>query len=91
MTTVLAITIPLATLIGFAEEFTFRGYLPLILAAKSGLPLAAVVGVSGVIFGVSWSFIWREFFLNVNFSVFPSAAIDEIASMEFDGVGLKVL
>lgn len=49
----LAIVIPLATLIGFAEECTFRGYLPLVLAAKTGLPSAAVIGISGVIFGVS--------------------------------------
>lgn len=49
---VLAIVIPLATLIGFAEECTFRGYLPLILAAKTGLPSAVVIGLSAVIFGV---------------------------------------
>lgn len=56
---VLAIVTPLATLIGFAEECTFRGYLPLILAAKTGLPSAAVIGLSGVIFGVRWAVICR--------------------------------
>lgn len=49
---VTAIAIPLAILVGFAEEFTFRGYLPLILAAKTGLPTAAIVLFSSVIFGV---------------------------------------
>ena len=48
----LILVIPLASLVGFAEEFTFRGYLPLILAVKTGMPAVAIVGVSGVIFGV---------------------------------------
>lgn len=47
------VVIPLAILIGFCEECAFRGLLPLFIAAKTGLPTAAVVALSGVIFGVS--------------------------------------
>lgn len=50
---VTGIVIPLAILIGVCEECTFRGLLPLIVAAKTGLPTAAVVVLSGMIFGVS--------------------------------------
>eukprot|EP00904_Undaria_pinnatifida_P006092 jgi/Undpi1/2612/HiC_scaffold_13.g05991.m1 len=64
---VLAIVIPLATLIGFAEEFTFRGYLPLLLAAKTGLPSAAVIGLSGVIFGALHAATWA-YFINATLS-----------------------
>lgn len=46
------VVIPLAILIGFCEECAFRGLLPLFIAAKTGLPTAAVVALSGVIFGV---------------------------------------
>eukprot|EP00752_Nemacystus_decipiens_P001536 g1505.t2 len=48
---VTAVVIPLAILIGFCEECAFRGLLPLFIAAKTGLPTAAVVALSGVIFG----------------------------------------
>lgn len=64
---VLAIVIPLATLIGFAEECTFRGYLPLILAAKTGLPSAVVIGLSAVIFGALHAATWA-YFLNATLS-----------------------
>ncbi|CAM9382385.1 unnamed protein product [Ascophyllum nodosum] len=57
----LILVIPLASLVGFAEEFTFRGYLPLILAVKTGMPAVAIVGVSGVIFGVFHAATWAYF------------------------------
>lgn len=47
-----AVSIPLAVLIGFCEECVYRGFLPLILSAKAGLPLTATVGVSAVCCGV---------------------------------------
>lgn len=53
MAKVTGIVIPLSMLVGFCEECAFRGFLPLILAAKTGLPLPAVVLLSGIIFGVS--------------------------------------
>ncbi|CAM9418933.1 unnamed protein product [Ectocarpus fasciculatus] len=48
---VAGIAIPLSMLVGLCEEFAFRGFLPLILAAKTGLPTAAIVAVSATIFG----------------------------------------
>lgn len=49
---VFALTIPLASLIGLAEELAFRGILPLVLTDLTGLPTAAVIGLSALIFGV---------------------------------------
>lgn len=42
----------LALLVGFCEECVYRGLVPLLLAAKTGLPLAAIVGISAVFCGV---------------------------------------
>lgn len=50
---VVGVVIPLSMIIGFCEECAFRGLLPLIIAAKTGLPTAGVVLASGIIFGVS--------------------------------------
>lgn len=47
-----AVSIPLAVLIGFSEECVYRGFLPLILAAKTRLPLIAIVGIPAVCCGV---------------------------------------
>ncbi|CAM9208962.1 unnamed protein product, partial [Hapterophycus canaliculatus] len=49
---VTGVSLPLALLVGFAEECGFRGFLPLILSAKTGLPTAAVVILSGLFCGV---------------------------------------
>lgn len=57
---VMGVVIPLSMIIGFCEEFAFRGLLPLIIAAKTGLPTAGVVVLSGLIFGVS-GFTCRDF------------------------------
>ncbi|CAN0111505.1 unnamed protein product [Pylaiella littoralis] len=48
---VTSVAIPLSMLVGFCEECAFRGFIPLVIAAKTGLPTAAVVVLSGVIFG----------------------------------------
>lgn len=48
---VVALGVPYAVLVAFCEEHCYRGFLPLILAAK-GLPNAAVVGLSAFVFGV---------------------------------------
>lgn len=53
VTKVTAVSIPLAVLVGVSEECSFRGFLPLLLAAKTSLPMAAIVVVSGVFCGVS--------------------------------------
>lgn len=53
VTKVTAVSIPLAVLVGISEECGFRGFLPLLLAAKTGLPMAAIVIISGVFCGVS--------------------------------------
>lgn len=47
-----ALSIPLALLIGFSEECVYRGFFPLLLAAKTGLPLSAIVGISATFCGV---------------------------------------
>lgn len=47
-----AISIPLAALVGVSEECGFRGFLPLLLEAKTGLPTAAIVVLSGLFCGV---------------------------------------
>ncbi len=47
------IVIPLSILVGVCEECAFRGLLPLLIAAKTGLPTATVVALSAVIFGVT--------------------------------------
>lgn len=52
VTKVTAVSIPLAVLVGISEECGFRGFLPLLLAAKTGLPTAAIVVVSGLFCGV---------------------------------------
>eukprot|EP00903_Cladosiphon_okamuranus_P013591 g12658.t1 len=52
VTKVTAVSIPLTVLVGISEECGLRGFLPLILAAKTGLPMAAVVVVSGVFCGL---------------------------------------
>ncbi len=49
---VTAVSIPLALLIGFSEECVYRGFFPLLLAAKTGLPLSAIVGISASFCGV---------------------------------------
>ncbi|CAM9203915.1 unnamed protein product [Ectocarpus sp. 13 AM-2016] len=48
---VTGVVIPLSMLVGLCEECAFRGFLPLILAAKTGLPMAAIVALSATIFG----------------------------------------
>ncbi|CAN0016265.1 unnamed protein product [Scytosiphon promiscuus] len=48
---VVGVVIPLSMIIGVCEECAFRGLLPLIIAAKTGLPAAGVVVLSGLIFG----------------------------------------
>ncbi|CAM9568887.1 unnamed protein product [Ectocarpus sp. 6 AP-2014] len=48
---VTGVVIPLSMLVGLCEECAFRGLLPLILAAKTGLPMAAIVVLSATIFG----------------------------------------
>lgn len=50
---VTAVSIPLAVLVGFCEECVYRGFFPLFLAARTRLPLAAIVGLSAVFCGVS--------------------------------------
>lgn len=52
VTKVTAVSIPLAVLVGISEECGFRGFLPLLLAAKTGWPMPAVVVVSGAFCGV---------------------------------------
>lgn len=54
---VTGVVIPLSMLVGLCEECAFRGFLPLILAAKTGLPMAAIVALSATIFGVSCVFV----------------------------------
>lgn len=55
---VTSVVIPLSMLVGFCEECAFRGFIPLLIAAKTGLPTAAVVVLSGVIFGVSYGMMY---------------------------------
>lgn len=49
---VTVVSIPLAVLVGFCEECVYRGFFPLLLAAKTRLPLVAIVGLSAVFCGV---------------------------------------
>ncbi|CAN0111903.1 unnamed protein product [Pylaiella littoralis] len=56
-----AISVPLAALVGWSEECGFRGFLPLMLAAKTGLPTAAVVLLSGVFCGLFHAVSWAYF------------------------------
>lgn len=70
---VAGIAIPLSMLVGLCEEFAFRGFLPLILAAKTGLPTAAIVAVSATIFGVSLFFCCLDVIL-------PQATISQLAN-----------
>ncbi|CAN0016402.1 unnamed protein product, partial [Scytosiphon promiscuus] len=48
---VAAVSASLALLVGFCEECVYRGLVPLLLAAKTGLPLAAIVGISAIFCG----------------------------------------
>eukprot|EP00752_Nemacystus_decipiens_P001534 g1504.t1 len=48
---VTAVSVPLAVLVGFCEECVYRGLFPLLLASKTRLPLAAIVGLSAVFCG----------------------------------------
>lgn len=49
---VAAVSVPLAMLVALCEECVYRGLVPLLLVAKTGLPVAAVVGISAVFCGV---------------------------------------
>eukprot|EP00752_Nemacystus_decipiens_P001531 g1501.t1 len=76
-TKVTAVSIPLAVLVGISEECGFRGFLPLLLADKTGLPTAAVVVLSGAFCGVLHA---------VSFSYFINAALN---GMFFHGLLLS--
>lgn len=49
---VAVVSVPLAMLVALCEECVYRGLVPLLLVAKTGLPVAAVVGISAVFCGV---------------------------------------
>ncbi|CAM9203840.1 unnamed protein product [Ectocarpus sp. 13 AM-2016] len=51
MTRVAVVSVPLAMLVALCEECVYRGLVPLLLVAKTGLPVAAVVGISAVFCG----------------------------------------
>ncbi|CAM9548887.1 unnamed protein product [Ectocarpus sp. 8 AP-2014] len=48
---VAVVSVPLAMLVALCEECVYRGLVPLLLVAKTGLPVAAVVGISAVFCG----------------------------------------
>lgn len=78
VTKVTAISIPLAVLVGISEECGFRGFLPLLLAAKTGLPMVAIVVVSGVFCGVrlccrARKYNAREVFTSRAFMLYPDS------------------
>ncbi|CAM9821572.1 unnamed protein product [Ectocarpus sp. 12 AP-2014] len=49
---VAVVSVPLAMLVALCEECVYRGLVPLLLVAKTGLPVAVVVGISAVFCGV---------------------------------------
>ncbi|CAM9450891.1 unnamed protein product [Ectocarpus sp. 12 AP-2014] len=48
---VAVVSVPLAMLVALCEECVYRGLVPLLLVAKTGLPVAAVVAISAVFCG----------------------------------------
>ena len=52
--------------VGFGEEFIFRGFLPAVLTVKLGLPVAAAVVISSAIFGVRMVYLRVCMLMRVN-------------------------